>query len=110
MTIVINYLLTVVTQKLTDWERHKTKTDYIVSLMAKSIMAQFANTAVIYYIISVVSIMFLPPAQNSPLNDNGLVMKVTSLVAVSGFIQILTNTVQVGTLFSCIFNRIKYKE
>lgn len=54
ITTAINFLLADFIAKLTAWEKHKTKTDYIVSLMIKTVIAQFANTAVIYYIISVV--------------------------------------------------------
>ncbi len=35
--------------------------------------------------------------------------KVTSLVAVSGGIQIFLNFVQVGSLFSCLLNKLKIK-
>lgn len=54
ITTAINFLLADFIAKLTAWENHKTKTDYIVSLMVKTVIAQFANTAVIYYIVSVV--------------------------------------------------------
>lgn len=54
ITTAINFLLADFIAKLTNWENHKTKTDYIVSLMIKTVIAQFANTAVIYYIVSVV--------------------------------------------------------
>lgn len=54
ITTAINFLLADFIAKLTAWEKHKTKTDYIVSLMVKTVIAQFVNTAVIYYIVSVV--------------------------------------------------------
>lgn len=77
--------------------------------MIKSILSQFLNTALIYYIISVVANIALPE-RSSPFSENGLVMKVTSLVAVSGGIQIFLNAAQMGTLFSCILNRFKLKD
>jgi hypothetical protein len=55
LTTIINFILAAVCKKLTEWEKHKTKTDYIVSLMMKSVLSQFFNTAFIYYIIAVVS-------------------------------------------------------
>jgi hypothetical protein len=109
LTTVINFLLAAVIEKLTDWERHKTKTDYIVSLMIKTIIAQFLNTAVIYYIISVTAALLLPDSENSPLDENGLVMEVTSLVAVSGIIQIVMNALQPGTLFGSLMNWYRYR-
>jgi hypothetical protein len=108
LTTSINFILAAVCQKLTEAEQHNTKTDYIISLTIKSILSQFLNTALIYYIISVVATITLPD-KSSPLNDNGLVMKVTSLIAVSGCIQILLNAVQIGTIFSCLLNKLEFK-
>jgi hypothetical protein len=73
-------------------------------LITKTVGAQFLNTAVIYYIISVVASIYLPPEKISPLSESGLVMKVTSLIAVSGFIEIMTNFVQFGDIFRKIMN------
>lgn len=108
LTTAINFILAAVCQKLTEWEKHKTKTDYVVSLMTKSIISQFMNTAFIYYIIAVVSDI-THPEKSSPLSENGLVTKVTSLVAVSGAIQIFLNAAQLGSLFSCLLTRLKLK-
>lgn len=60
ITTAINFLLAVFIAKLTTMENHKTKTDYIVSLMVKTVIAQFVNTAVIYYIVSVAEKLMLP--------------------------------------------------
>jgi hypothetical protein len=72
--------------------------------MVKTVLAQFVNTAVIYYVIS------LGDQRDLPLSDNGLVMNVTSLVAVSGAIQIVLNLLQPGTIFSNLMNWWKYSE
>jgi hypothetical protein len=61
------------------------------------------NTAVIYYIIS------LGDNHDLPLSDNGLVMNVTSLVAVSGVIQIVLNALQPGTILRNIMNWYNYR-
>lgn len=109
-TTAINYILSFVIQKVTEFEKQKTKTDQIISLITKTVAAQFLNTAVIYYIISIAATNFLPPEKNSPLSDTGLVMKVTSLIAVSGFIQIMTNFVQFGEIIGSIMNKCKYSK
>lgn len=66
-------------------------------------MVQFLNTAIIYYIISIFDGV-------AALDQNGLLMKVTSLIAVSGFINIANNAIQLGTLFSCLMNKFKYND
>lgn len=66
-------------------------------------MVQFLNTAIIYYIISIFDGI-------AALDQNGLLMKVTSLIAVSGFINIANNAIQLGTLFSCLMNKFKYND
>ena len=109
ITTAINFLLAVFIAKLTTWENHKTKTDYIVSLMVKTVIAQFVNTAVIYYIVSVAEKLMLPAEQTSPLDENGLVASVTSLIAVSGVIQIALNIVQPGALFGKFMNWYRYR-
>lgn len=108
LTTIINYILAFTCQKLTEWERHNSKTDYIISLMTKSVISQFINTAFIYYMIGVVA--DLAHSDNaSPLSENGIVTKVSSLVAVSGGIQIFLNAVQLGSTFSCLMNKIKIR-
>ncbi len=103
LTIAINFILSAVIERLTVLEKHKTTTDYIFSLMIKTVLAQFMNTAVIYYIIS------LSDQRDLPLSDNGLVMSVTSLVAVSGVIQIVLNALQPGTIFASLMNWYRYR-
>lgn len=98
-----------VCQKLTEREKHQTKTDYVFSLMTKSIISQFINTAFIYYMIGVVA--DLTHSQNaSVLSENGIVIKVSSLVAVSGGIQIVLNAVQVGNLYNDLLHKLNIKE
>jgi hypothetical protein len=87
-----------------------TKTDEIISLIVKTVIAQFLNTAIIYYIISLIANIFLFDDIESPLGENGLVMNITSLIAVSGAIQICTNFVQFGEIFNSICNCCKYSK
>ena len=109
ITTAINFLLADFIAKLTASENHKTKTDYIVSLMVKTVIAQFVNTAIIYYIVSVVEKLTLPADQTSPLDENGLVASITSLIAVSGVIQIVLNIIQPGVLIGNLINWYKYR-
>jgi len=42
------------------------------------------------------------------LSENGLVVRITSLIAISGFISVFTNAAQFGSLFTAIWNKCKY--
>ena len=94
-TVAINFGLEIAIQKLTEYERHMTKTDEILSLIVKTVIAQFLNTAIIYYVISLIADNILLNDSTS-LGDNGLVVNVVSLIAVSGAIQIALNLAQLG--------------
>jgi hypothetical protein len=76
--------------------------------MVKSVFSQFINTAFIYYVFAVI-VEITHPEKSHPLNENGLVMKVTSLVAISGAVSIGLNAVQIGSLFNCVLNKFKLK-
>jgi hypothetical protein len=70
-------------------------------MIIKTVITQFFNTAVIYYIISLV----MP----SPLlSDKGIVLQVTSLIVISGFIQIITNIIYVPDIIKKVMNRLNY--
>jgi hypothetical protein len=64
----------------------------------KNVIAQFLNTAVIYFILSLVA------PEIGPLGQNGLVVSVSSLVGMSGLIQIGMNFVQIGSVITCLTN------
>lgn len=70
--------------------------------MLKNIIAQFFNTAIIYYILSMITNI-------QPLNQNGIVIKIMSLVAVSGVVNMLMNALQIGSLVTCLVNKWKYR-
>ena len=55
------------------------------------LLSQFFNTAIIYYIISKI-------VPKPMLSSAALVISVTSLIVVSGFIQILTNAVHIPAI------------
>ena len=83
-----------------------TKTDEIISLIVKTVIAQFLNTAIIYYIISLIDIVLSKDIKSS-IDDNGLVVNITSLIVISGAIQIVTNFVQFGEIYKNIRRRCK---
>jgi len=56
----------------------------VTSLIIKNILTRFLNTAVIYYVLAVLS------SDVGPLTDQGLVIKVMGLVGVSAFTFMIT--------------------
>jgi len=54
LVMVINMILAAVIKMLTVSEKHQTMTNYTFSLLIKNIIAQFLNTAIIFYIISLI--------------------------------------------------------
>ena len=72
-------------------------------------IAQFLNTAIIYYIISLIDIVLSKDIKSS-FDDNGLVVNITSLIVISGAIQIVTNFVQFGEIYKNIRNHCKYSK
>ena len=71
-------------------------------------VTQFINTAIIYYILAWTTTDPTNP-DASILGTEGLVVKVMSLVAVSGVIQIGMNAAQIGSLITWAMNYFKYK-
>ena len=61
----------------------------------KTVIAQFLNTAIIYYVISLIP-EITDINNTSSLGDSGLVVNAASLIAVSGAIQIALNLAQLG--------------
>ena len=86
-----------------------TKTDEIISLIVKTVIAQFLNTAIIYYILSLI-IDFLLANNYELYFDDGLVVNISSLIVISGAIQIGTNFFQFGEILGCICNCWKYQK
>ena len=94
--LAINYILYIIIIELTNYESHKTRTSHLLSLIIKLLVSQFANTALIYYIISRIM-------QEHFLSSAGLVIQVTSLIAVSGVIQIVMNFINLGAIMRRIW-------
>jgi len=90
-TLVVNYGISVVNTGLTKYEQHKTRTQELTSLIAKMLISQFINTAFIYFLITKI--------KSRPLmSPAGLVLQVSSLIVVSGVIQIVMNFVNIPYL------------
>ena len=52
ITNFVNFAIKLAMDKLTDLERHKTKTHRVSSFIIKNLLARFINTAIIYYVLS----------------------------------------------------------
>jgi ABC-type sulfate transport system permease subunit len=48
----VNYLFGMIIKYMTDRERHESKTKYLISLVIKMFVAQFLNTAGMYFLLS----------------------------------------------------------
>lgn len=81
LTNVINFFLSYSIEILSDLEKHVTKTNRLRSLIIKTIITQTINTLFIYFILYHVN-------PRNPLDNFGLVSKVTSLVIISGFLSV----------------------
>ncbi len=68
------------------------------SFIIKNILSRFLNTAIIYYILSLLH------QDVGPLTQEGYVMKVMALVGVSALIQILTELIRPEVLFEFLSN------
>jgi hypothetical protein len=96
ITNFVNYVIKLAIDRLTQLERHKTKTHKVSSFIVKNILSRFINTAIIYYILALLH-------QNiGSLTQEGYVIKVMALVGVSAFIQVLTELVRPEVLFDLV--------
>lgn len=50
VTLIINSLLGMIVKYLTEFERHQTKSNFILSHVVKAVITQFINTTIIYYV------------------------------------------------------------
>jgi hypothetical protein len=73
----------------------------------KNVISQFINTALIIYIISFTSQGF---KSKKYLTDNGLVLQVTDLIVISGFIDIAMNLLHKDHVYKIVKNWWKYKK
>lgn len=95
VTLVINKFLEVFSYGLTSWERHENRSNEKLSLTIKLLVTQFINTVLIYYFISLI---VNQETNWAMLSQEGLIFQISSLVVTSGFIQIVTNLVNVPAM------------
>jgi hypothetical protein len=82
-------------------ERHKTKSERTGQLIIKIVITQTINTSIIY------SILFVLHPSN-PLGPYGLVLKINSLVVISGLINVIWMIVNPVQTLTNILNSRKY--
>jgi hypothetical protein len=99
ITLVINYVLSLVVYEFAKWESHYTYTREKFALVLKLAVSQFVNTALIYYIISV----FADKDNDDLLSASGLVYQITSLITTSGIIQIFSNLAYPSAIMNDFF-------
>ena len=92
ITVAMDFVLAYIIDYLTVNERHETKSEELHSLVLKNVIAQFLNTAFMYYVLFLVF-----DAKHMGLN--GVIEQVMSLVTVSGVIKIAKNALQVGECY-----------
>ena len=85
LTNLVNILLEVIIKKITDLERHKSKTDKIEAMVNRFVISKFLNTCVIYFILYMVN------KDVDILSHNGLTNKIIKLVSIGAAIDILLN-------------------
>ena len=101
LTNVINFILSYSIGILATMERHKTKSDRISSLIVKTVITQFINTSIIYFILFLIR-------PSNPLGTFGLVSKINSLVIVSGLISVALQIFIPKHTLMGFYNRYKY--
>jgi hypothetical protein len=99
ITNAVNFSITFAISKLTELERHKSKTRKISSFITKNIISRFLNTAIIYYILSVLH------QDIGPLTQEGFVIKVMGLIGVNAFVQIVTEMIRPEVVMEFIVNQ-----
>jgi hypothetical protein len=91
LTQFINEGIAMINSELTKYEQHKTRTRLLTRQIIKMLSTQFINTAIIYYLISTI--------KGKPLmSSTGLVLQISSLLAVSGIMQIGLNLINIPYL------------
>jgi len=102
LTNVFNGVLDGNLEKLTDLEKHQSKTARVSSLIIKNVIAKFVNTTVIYFIL-----FRLNPV--NPISREGLVEKIVSLTSFSAAIKMIIDLVRPSYLIKRLTNFINYK-
>lgn len=79
--LVINFALSIMIHQLTKFEKHQTRTDESVSLVTKLVIYKFINTAIIYYVISIIKPIYTD--KNPYTSSMGLIVQMSWLVVFS---------------------------
>jgi hypothetical protein len=97
----VNYLFGMIIKFMTDRERHETKTKHLISLIIKMFVAQFLNTAAMYFLLS------FRQGQHFLLDD-GLVVQISNLMIISGFISVPLNFFQIDSKIQWLWKKFRY--
>ena len=104
ITLLINEVLSLVVYAFVKWEKHQTLAKEKFGLVFKLAISQFLNTALIYYIISVLN----SETNDELLSGSGLVYQISTLITTSGIIQILVNLVYPSHIMKVVRNYLQY--
>lgn len=102
LTNVINILLGMALEALTEMEKHQSQTARVSSLIFKNVIAKFLNTTVIYFI-------FHRMTPVDFMSGEGLVSKILGLTSFSALIKIALDLLQVETSLLALLNKWKFK-
>ncbi len=86
---------------LTDREKHETKTKHLLSLIIKMFAAQFLNSAGMYFLLS------FRQGQHF-LKDDGLVVQISNLLIISGFLSVPLNFFQIDGKIQTLWRKFRY--
>lgn len=102
LTNVLNILLGMALEALTEMEKHQSQTARVSSLIFKNVIAKFLNTTVIYFI-------FHKMTPVDFMSGEGLVSKILGLTGFSALIKIALDLLQVQTNLMALVNRWKFQ-
>lgn len=103
ITMLLNKGLTLIIYYLTRGERQTTRSNEIFSVITKMVLAHFVNTAILYYGVSRV-------LDDSFTSKVGLVLQITSLIIISGVINILYSLINPWALLKRFILFWKYRK
>ena len=101
--LCINFLLKSFLTVLSKWEKHKTRTMYTSSLIAKILISQFLNNAIIYWIVE----LLLP---SNAAGNFSIVFNVGVLITLSGFLYVAINIINFKATIRAIKVWFKYRK
>lgn len=102
-TNLINILLEMIIRKVTELERHKSKTEKIETMVNRFVVAKFLNTCIIYFTLYAVN------SDIKILSQNGLMNKIIKLVSLGAFIDVLINSTLPGKTLKLFYYSYLYR-